>query len=87
VLRKNKAQQTRHPVARLELTLVTGKVFQYTLPPEIEAGPLSAELLEASGLFREKWLRVDDRTLINTECVERVVLVTDVAPLAGIFPG
>ena len=74
-------------MARLELTLVTGKVFQYTLPPELEADPLSPELLEQSGLFREKWLRVDDRTLINTDCVERVVLVRGVAPVAGIFPG
>jgi hypothetical protein len=74
-------------MARLELTLVTSKVFQYKLPEEIEADSLSVELLEATGLFSEKWLRVDDRTLINTECVAKVVLVKDGAPLAGPFPG
>lgn len=74
-------------MARLELTLVTGKVFQYKLPKETEADSLTVELLETSGLFREKWLRVDERTLINTECVEKVVLVKDDQPLAGFLPG
>jgi len=74
-------------MARLELTLVTGKVFQYKLPQETKADLLSVELLEATGLFSEKWLRVDDRTLINTDCVAKVELVTEGAPLAGIFPG
>jgi hypothetical protein len=71
-----KAQRTplerRHPMARLELTLVTGGVLQYKFPKETEADSLTVELLETTGLFEEKWLKVDDRTLINTECVAGV---------------
>lgn len=73
-------------MARLELTLVTSKVFQYELPKETEADSLTVELLETTGLFKEKWLRADDKTLINSDCVAKVVLVKDRAPLLG-FPG
>ena len=74
-------------MARLELTLTTGKVFQFQLPEETETDSLSLALLERTGLFAERWLRVDDRTLINTDCVAKVELVTRPGTMGGFFPG